>query len=194
MVAHNPIDGKKKIGSVGFPIPNVRVKVVNSEGENLPPDQVGELLVKGPNVMKGYLNHAEATREALRDGWLHTGDMARIDGDGYVFIVDREKDMILTGGFNLYPREIEETLHQHPAVSEAAVVGIPDEEKGEIPAAFVILKEGNEASEKEIIDFCRKRMAVYKAPRKVCFKAELPRNPSGKILKRRLKDQLWISH
>ena len=193
VVAHNPIGGTKKIGSVGLPISDILVKVVAPDGSNLPQGQVGELLVRGPNVMAGYLNQPEATQEALKGGWLHTGDLAKIDEDGYIFIVDRKKDMILTGGFNLYPREIEEMLHMHPGVSEAAVVGIPDEEKGELAVAFIILKKGNESSEKEIIGFCRERLAVYKAPRKICFVEELPRNPSGKILKRLLRDELWIS-
>lgn len=194
VVAHNPIGGTKKIGSVGLPLSEILVKVVAPDGKDLPQGQVGELLVKGPNVMAGYLNQLKATQEALEGGWLHTGDLAKIDEDGYIFIVDRKKDMILTGGFNLYPREIEEMLHMHPAVSEAAVVGVPDEERGELAAAFIILKKGHEASKKEIIDFCRKSMAVYKAPRKVYFVDELPRNPSGKILKRLLRDQSWISN
>jgi len=189
VVAHNPIDGTKKMGSVGLPISDILVKVVAPDGNDLPQGQVGELLVKGPNVMAGYLNQPEATQAALEGGWLHTGDLAKIDKDGYIFIVDRKKDMILTGGFNLYPREIEEMLHMHPAVSEAAVVGIPDEEKGELAVGFIILEKGHEVSEKEIIGYCRERMAVYKAPRKVSFVEELPRNPSGKILKRLLRDQ-----
>jgi long-chain acyl-CoA synthetase len=124
----------------------------------------------------------------LKGGWLHTGDLARIDEEGYIYIVDRKKDMILTGGFNLYPREIEEVVHLHPAVSEAAVIGIPDEEKGELAAAFIILKAGQIVSEQDIIDFCRSKMAVYKAPRKVFFVEGLPRNPSGKVMKRLLKE------
>jgi long-chain acyl-CoA synthetase len=189
VVAHNPLRGRKKLGSVGLPVSGVLARVVDSHDQTLPKGEVGELLVQGPNVMAGYLNQPRATEEALRGGWLHTGDLARIDEDGYIFIVDRKKDMILTGGFNVYPREIEEVLHGHPAVMEAAVIGIPDEEKGELAAAFIIAKIGQTITEKEIIDFCRSKMAVYKAPRKVYFVEDLPRNPSGKVLKRLLGDQ-----
>lgn len=188
VVAHNPMYGEKKVGSVGLPVEGVSVRVVDEEDREVSVDEVGELLVRGPNVMQGYLNQPEATSQALKDGWLHTGDMARIDQDGYIFIVDRKKDMILTGGFNIYPREIEEVIHLHPSVDEAAVIGIPDEEKGELAAAFVILKPGQTPSGQEIIEFCRSRMAVYKAPRQVFFVDELPRNPSGKVLKRFLRE------
>jgi long-chain acyl-CoA synthetase len=192
VVSHNPVQGVKKIGSVGLPIKGVSVRIVDDKDRDVAAGSVGELLVKGPNVMIGYLNKPEATEAALRDGWLHTGDLARIDEDGYIFIVDRKGDMILTGGFNIYPREIEEVLHSHPAVSEAAVAGIPDDEKGELATAFIILKQNAGASEREIIEYCRARLAVYKAPRRVLFVRELPRNPSGKILKRVLKEKLCI--
>jgi long-chain acyl-CoA synthetase len=193
VVAHNPLDGVKKIGSVGLPVSGVSVRVVDPEDNDLPAGQVGELLVKGPNVMAGYLNQPEETQATLRGGWLHTSDLARIDEDGYIFIVDRIKDIILTGGANIYPREIEEVLHTHPAVNEAAVIGVPDEEKGELATAFIIPKKGQTVSERDIISFCKDRMAVYKAPRKVFFVEELPRNPSGKVLKRLLRDQLLKS-
>ncbi|MFH1117394.1 MAG: long-chain fatty acid--CoA ligase [Pseudomonadota bacterium] len=189
VVAHNPIRGVKKIGSVGIAVPGVSIHIVDEQDNLLPPGQVGELAVQGPNVMKGYLNQPEATSEALKGGLLHTGDLARMDEDGYLFIVDRKKDMILTGGFNIYPREVEEVLYTHPAVSEAAVIGLPDEEKGELACAYVILKSGCAASEEDIVAFCRERMAAYKAPRKVRFVGELPKSPSGKILKRLLKDR-----
>ncbi len=189
VVAHNPIRGVKKIGSVGIAVPGVSVHVVDEQDNPVPPGQVGELVIQGPNVMKGYLNQPEATLETLRGGRLHTGDLARLDEDGYLFIVDRKKDMILTGGFNIYPREVEEVLYTHPAVSEAAVIGLPDEEKGELACAYVILKPGSVSSEEEIIAFCREQMAAYKAPRRVRFVEELPRSPSGKILKRLLKDR-----
>ncbi len=188
VVAHNPLSGEKKVGSVGLPVEGVSVRVVDEEELELGVDEVGELLVQGPNVMQGYLNQPEATAHALKGGWLHTGDMARIDQDGYIFIVDRKKDMILTGGFNIYPREVEEVIHLHPSVEEAAVVGMSDEEKGELAAAFIILKSGQTPSEQEIIEFCRSRMAVYKAPRRIFFIDELPRSPSGKVLKRFLRD------
>jgi len=189
VISHNPIQGVKKIGSIGIPIPGISAQVVDSEDNPLPPGQVGELVVQGPNVMKGYLNQPDASAEALKGGWLHTGDLAKIDEDGYIFIVDRKKDMILTGGFNIYPREVEEVLYAHPSVSEVAVIGLSDEEKGELATAFVILKKDHTSTEEEINAFCRERMAVYKAPRKVIFVDELPRNASGKILKRLLKEQ-----
>jgi long-chain acyl-CoA synthetase len=189
VIAHNPIRGTKKIRSVGIPLPGISVQVVDPDDKVLPAGEVGELVVQGPNVMKGYLNQPGASAEALRGGWLHTGDLAKIDEDGYVFIVDRKKDMILTGGFNIYPREVEEALYAHPSVSEAAVIGLPDEEKGELATAFIILKQDHTSTEEEIISFCRERIAVYKAPRKVIFVQELPRSPAGKILKRLLKDQ-----
>lgn len=189
VVAHNPIRGVKKIGSVGIAVPGVSVRVVDEQDNPVPPGEVGELVVQGPNVMKGYLNQPQATSEALKNGWLHTGDLATIDEDGYVFIVDRKKNMILTGGFNIYPREVEEVLYTHPAVSEAAVIGLPDEEKGELACAYLILKPGRVSSEEEIIAYCREQMAAYKAPRKVRFVEELPKSPSGKILKRLLKDR-----
>lgn len=189
VVAHNPIRGVKKIGSVGIAVPGVSVQVVDEHDNPLPPGEIGEFVVQGPNVMKGYLNQPHATSEALKNGWLHTGDLARMDEEGYVFIVDRKKDMILTGGFNIYPREVEEVLYTHPAVSEAAVIGLPDEEKGELACAYVILKPGHVSSEGEIIVYCREQMAAYKAPRKVRFVEKLPKSPSGKILKRLLNDR-----
>jgi len=189
VVSHNPIDGVKKPLSIGIPIPGVEMSIFDEDDHELPLCQVGELVIRGPNVMKGYLNHPEATEEALRNGWLHTGDMAYRDEDGYFFIVDRKKEMILTGGFNIYPREIEEVLFAHPCIAEAAVVGIPDLEKGEKAKAFVVLKEGRSASSEEIMDFCRARLAAYKAPREVEFIARLPRNAAGKVLKRVLRGE-----
>ena len=187
VVSHNPIDGVKKPLSIGVPIPGVEMTIFDEHDRELPPGQVGELVIKGPNIMKGYLNQPEATAEALRNGWLHTGDMAYRDEDNYFFIVDRKKDMILTGGFNIYPREVEEVLFTHPKVAEAAVVGMPDLEKGEKAKAFVVLKEGQTATAEEIIGFCRTRMAAYKAPREVEFMERLPRNAAGKVLKRILR-------
>jgi len=188
VVAHNPLHGLKKIGSVGLPLPGISIRIADEQDREMPAGSVGELLVRGPNVMKGYLNQPEATAEALRGGWLHTGDLACVDEDGYLFIVDRKKDMVLTGGFNIYPREIEEVLYQHPSVSEAAVVGLPDEEKGEISVAFLIPRGGPAVSEGEILRFCRERLAAYKVPKKVEFVNELPRNSAGKVLKRLLRE------
>jgi long-chain acyl-CoA synthetase len=189
VVSHNPIDGIKKPLSIGVPIPGVEMKIFGEDDLELGPGEIGELVIRGPNVMKGYLNRPEETAEALRGGWLHTGDMAYRDEDGYFFIVDRKKEMILTGGFNIYPREVEEVMFSHPKIAEVAVVGIPDLEKGEKAKAFVVLKQGETATQEEILEFCRSRMAVYKAPREAEFMNALPRNASGKVLKRILRGE-----
>jgi long-chain acyl-CoA synthetase len=187
VVSHNPIDGVKKVLSIGIAIPGVEMKIFDDDDSELLPGQIGELVIRGPNVMKGYLNRPQESAEALRGGWLHSGDMAYMDEDNYFFIVDRKKDMILTGGFNIYPREVEEVLFTHEKVAEAAVVGIADQEKGEKAKVFIVLKEGEVATAEEIMEFCRTRMAVYKAPREVEFVKSLPRNAAGKVLKRVLR-------
>jgi long-chain acyl-CoA synthetase len=189
VVSHNPIDGIKKPLSIGVPIPGVEMKIFGEDDLELGTGEIGELVIRGPNVMKGYLNRPEETAEALRGGWLHTGDMAYRDEDGYFFIVDRKKEMILTGGFNIYPREVEEVMFTHPKIAEVAVVGIPDLEKGEKAKAFVVLKQGETATQEEVLEFCRSRMAVYKAPREAEFMNALPRNASGKVLKRILRGE-----
>jgi len=149
---------------------------------------VGEIVIRGHNVMKGYWNRADATGEVMSDdGWFATGDMATVDADGYFFIVDRKKEMIIRGGYNVYPREIEEVLYEHPAVSEAAVVGVPDESLGEEVGAAVVLREGADASADDIRAFVKERVAAYKYPRKIWFPDELPKGPTGKILKREIK-------
>jgi len=180
----------RKHGSVGPPLPGVRVRIVDENGREVPVNTVGEITVKGDNIMKGYLNQPEATAESIRNGWFHTGDLGMVDEDGYVYIVDRKKDLIIVGGFNVYPREVEEVLYKHPAVAEAAVVGIPDQMRGEIPKAFLVLKPGHKATSREIINFCRENLANYKCPREVEFKDELPKGANGKILKRVLKEGL----
>lgn len=153
--------------------------------------EVGELVVKGPNIMKGYWNRPEETQKALKDGWLFTGDMARMDQDGYFYIVDRKKDMIIAGGYNIYPREVEEVLYQHEAVQEAAVVGVPDPYRGETVAAFLVLKEGykGKVTEKDIEAFCRQNLAAYKVPRIIQFRDSLPKTSVGKILRRELREE-----
>jgi len=152
--------------------------------------EVGEMVVKTPGVCKGYWEMPEATKEALNDGWYKTGDMAQYDADGYYYIMDRKKDMIICGGYNIYPREVEEVLMAHPKVLEAIVVSAQDPQKGEIPRAYLKLKAGVEADEAEIIKFCKERMAAYKAPREVKFiQDDFPRNPTGKILKRVIRDE-----
>jgi len=187
----NPIFGESKVGSIGVPFPGTDAAVMDIETGTrvMPIGEVGELVIKGPQVMKGYWNMPEQTARTLRDGWLYTGDMARMDQDGYFCIVDRKKDMILAGGFNIYPREVEEVIFTHPKVQEAVVAGVPDAYRGETVKAYVVLKEGESASEKEIIEFCRERMAAFKAPKMVEFRKELPKSAVGKLLRRILVDE-----
>ncbi len=183
----NPMLGRRKPGSVGLPLPDTEVRIVDLEtGEDVGIGQEGELLLKGPQVMKGYWNKPEETAAILKDGWLYTGDIARMDEEGYLFIVDRKKDMIIAGGFNIYPREIDEILYQHPAVLEACTVGVPDEYRGETVKSFVVLKQGAAATEQEILDFCKERLANYKRPRTVEFIEAIPKSAAGKMLRREL--------
>jgi long-chain acyl-CoA synthetase len=187
IASFNHPDRERKPGSVGTPVDGVEMKVVDEDDNDVPQGKVGEIVIRGHNVMKGYWRKPEATAEAMRDGWFHTGDMAKIDEDGYFFIVDRKKDMIIRGGYNVYPREIEEVLYEHPAVREAAVVGVPDERMGEEVGAAVALKEGADASAEEIRDYVKGQVAAYKYPRRVWFVDELPKGPTGKILKREIE-------
>ena len=187
----NPIYGKRKIGTVGIPFPDVDAKIVDLETgtRDMPVGQAGELLVRGPNLMDGYWNRPDETELQLRNGWLHTGDIATMDEDGYFSIVDRKKEMIIVSGFNVYPREVEEVLYTHPAVLEAAAIGIPDPERGEVVKAFVALKPGQTATAEELIEHCRKSLARYKVPRAVEFRGELPKTLIGKVLRRQLADE-----
>jgi long-chain acyl-CoA synthetase len=190
VVSVNPRYGVRKPGSIGVPIPGVQVKIVGSDLKDLPVGEVGELAVKGPNVMKGYYNLPEATKEALtEDGWLLTGDIAKIDEDGYIFIVDRKKDMLIVRGINVYPREIEDVLYTHPKIAECAVIGVPDESKGEVPKAFIVLREGETLTEREVRDFCKEHLAAYKLPKEIVFRPALPKNATQKIMKRELRGQ-----
>ncbi len=186
-----PFLGEGREGSIGVPIPSTDARIVDPEtGEKeMEVGESGELLIKGPQVMKGYWGMPEETANTLRDGWLHTGDVARMDEDGYFYIVDRKKDMILASGYNVYPREIEEVLFEHPQVSEAVAVGVPDEYRGESVKAFVVKKPGGEVTEEEILAFCRERLAPYKAPKNVEFREELPKSTVGKLLRRVLADE-----
>jgi long-chain acyl-CoA synthetase len=175
-------------GSIGTPIRDVEMKVADpATGKELPDGELGELLIKGPNVMKGYFRNPGATAEALRDGWLHSGDIGYRDSDGYFFIVDRVKDMINVAGFKVFPREVEEVLFQHPAVKEVAVIGTPDPVRGEAVKAFVVLKEGAAADADALRALCRGKIASYKVPEAVEFIPALPKNPTGKILKKELR-------
>lgn len=185
----NPIDRPRKAGSIGTSIWNVENKVVDLFGEEVETGEVGELIVRGPNVMKGYYKMPEETEVALKDGWLYTGDMARVDEDGYVYIVDRKKDMILVGGYNVYPREVEEVLYTHPNVIEVAVIGEPHPESGESVTCFVVVDDA-EISEKDLIDFSKGHLVNYKIPTRIEFLEELPKNTTGKILRRSLKSSV----
>ncbi len=184
----NPREREKKPGSIGRPIWGVEFRLVADDGRVIAESNVaGEIHIKGHNVMKGYYKRPEATAEALRDGWFRTGDVATRDDDGYYVIVDRKKDMILRGGYNVYPREIEEVLYRHPAIGEAAVIGVPNPELGEEVVAVVALKVGGVATAEELVAFCSERLAAYKYPREVRFVEALPKGPTGKILKRELR-------
>jgi long-chain acyl-CoA synthetase len=183
VVSMQPVEGKYKIGSVGVPLPDIEVKVVDEEGGELERGEVGELIVKGPNVMKGYYNKPEETAKVLRDGWLYTGDMVYMDEDDYIFIVGRKKDLIIRGGFNIYPREIEEVLTSHPLISEAAVVGVPNKYLGEEVKAYVKLKPGSRLTEEQILEYCEERLPYYKTPKFVVFVRSFKKDPSGQILK-----------
>ena len=185
----NPFLGERKVGSIGLPIPDTQCRIVDlSDGEtDLPVGDAGELLVKGPQVMKGYLNKPEATAETLTDGWLHTGDIAKMDEEGYFYIVDRKKDMIISGGYNVYPRDIEEVFFEHPKVMEAAALGVPHPKRGEQVKVFVVLKEGETATEQEFIDYCKGKLAAYKLPTMIEFRDELPKTNVGKVLKKDLR-------
>jgi long-chain acyl-CoA synthetase len=192
-VTHNnpPFLGEGREGSIGVPIPSTDAKIVDVEtGETeMPVGESGELIVKGPQVMKGYLNMPEETARTLRDGWLYTGDIARMDEEGYFFIVDRKKDMIVASGYNVYPREVEEVLFEHPDVAEAVAIGVPDEYRGETVKAFVVKRSGAATTEEEVLAFCKERLASYKAPKAVEFRDDLPKSAVGKLLRRVLVDE-----
>ncbi|MBV9819126.1 MAG: long-chain fatty acid--CoA ligase [Solirubrobacterales bacterium] len=187
VASFNHPDRERKPGSIGTPITGVEMAVVGEDNAPVAPGDVGEIVIRGANVMKGYWNRSEATAETILDGWLHTGDMGRVDEDGYFYIVDRKKEMIIRGGYNVYPREVEEVLYEHPAVREAAVLGVPDDEYGEEVAAAVALKDGATASAQELRDHVKAQLAGYKYPRRVWLVDELPKGPTGKILKREIE-------
>ncbi|MES5823402.1 long-chain fatty acid--CoA ligase [Streptomyces sp. RG80] len=186
VVTFNHVDRPRKAGSIGTPIQDVEVRLLDDKGQDVGDGEIGELAVRGPNVMKGYWNRPEETAIAIPDGWLRTGDLGRRDEDGYLYIVDRKKDMIIRGGYNVYPREIEEVLHEHPAVGLAAVVGVPHQELGEEIAAAVVLRPGAQATPEELQQHVKERVAAYKYPRAVWLMDSLPTGPSGKILKREI--------
>ncbi|MCJ8012362.1 AMP-binding protein [Paenibacillus sp. KQZ6P-2] len=186
----NNIWEKRKTGSIGIPFPDTLARVVHPEtGEEMPLGEVGELIVKGPQVMKGYWNLPEETERTLRDGWLYTGDLARMDDEGFFYILDRRKDLIIAGGYNIYPREVEEVLFEHPDVEEAVVAGINDPYRGENVKAYIVLRKGSTVTEKELKSWCKERLAVYKVPKIYEFRDSLPKTLVGKVLRRKLIDE-----
>ena len=187
----NPLDGKKKPGSIGVPVPGTDAAIVDMEVGSIPlaPGKMGELIVRGPQVMKGYYNKPDETAGAIRNGWLYTGDIAYMDEEGYFYIVDRKKDMIISSGYNIYPREVDEVLYEHPKIQEAVAVGLPHKTRGEIVKIYIVLKEGQSMDRTEIIAYCREKLAGYKVPRQVEFRKELPKTMVGKVLRRALREE-----
>jgi len=188
----NPPDKRRRAGSCGVAIGN-EMRVVDEEDNEVPDGELGEIVMRGENILKGYYRNEEATAIAFRNGWFHTGDVGYRDRDGFFYIVDRKSDMIIRGGENIYPREIDEVLYQHPAVAAAATIGVPDPLYGEDVAAFVVLKEGKGASEDELINYCREHLADYKGPKTIRIVESIPKGPTGKLLKRELAKQFQIS-
>jgi long-chain acyl-CoA synthetase len=189
VVAAHRLSGVRKLGSVGQPIPGVTVSIRDDDDRALPVDEVGEVCVQGPNVMVGYYRNPEETAKTIRGGWLRTGDMGRLDADNYLYIVERKKDLIIRGGFNIYPRDVEEALYAFPGVAEAAVIGLPDPRMGEEVVAFVVLKPGQAVTADEVAGFCQTRLAKYKCPKEIRFVDALPKSPVGKILRKELRGQ-----
>ncbi len=183
----NHPDKERKPGSIGTPIEGVEMKIVDENDADVPQGEVGEIVIRGHNIMKGYWERPDATEEAMRGGWFHSGDMGRIDEEGYFYVVDRKKDMIIRGGYNVYPREVEELLYEHPSIREAAVLGVPHDEWGEEVGAAVVLEPGEECAPEEISAWVRERIAAYKYPRVVWFMDDLPKGPTGKIVKREIE-------
>lgn len=193
-ILEGPEEKVKRLGSAGKPCLNVEVRIVNEEGRGLAAGEVGEVIVRGYHIMKGYWKLPEATAEVLRDGWIHTGDLGYFDSRGYIFLVDRKRDVIISGAFNIYPKEIEDVIVTHPKVKEAAVIGIPDDKWGEAVKAVVVPKEGTRIEGQEIIDYCRDHMASFKKPKSVDIVKELPRNPYGKVEKTKLRAPFWMGY
>jgi long-chain acyl-CoA synthetase len=193
-VVNGPPEVSRRLASCGRAIPGVEARVVRDDGREAKPGDAGEIVMRGPNIMVGYWRQPEATAEALRDGWMHSGDVATVDDEGYIFIVDRKKDMIITGGENVYSTEVENALYRHPAVLEAAVIGIPDAHWGERVHAVVVLKEGEALEPSTLSDFCRQHIAGYKIPRSVELVEALPKTGSGKIQKSVIRERYWQAH
>jgi len=192
----NPWGGKGKPGSIGLPLPGTAFRIVDLEEgtKDMPVGQPGEVIIKGPQVMKGYFNMPDETAKTLRDGWLYTGDIGTMDEEGYFYIVDRKKDMIIAGGFNIYPRDIDEVLFEHPKILEACAIGVPDSYRGETVKAFVVLKQGEEMTADEVKQYCAEKLAKYKVPTKVEFIDSLPKSGVGKILRKELRAKIGRAH
>jgi long-chain acyl-CoA synthetase len=183
----NPLDGLRKVGSIGLPMKGTQMRIIDDDGNELPPGKDGEIVIRGPMLMKGYWNKPEETAEILRNGWLHTGDIGYVDKDGYYWITDRKKDLIIKAGENISPRIIEEVLFKHPKVSEAAVIGIKDEVYGENIKAFMVLRPEQTATSEEIIEYCQTKLTNFLVPKEVAFMKALPKNLVGKVLKKELR-------
>jgi long-chain acyl-CoA synthetase len=190
LASANPWGGKTKVGSVGVPVPDTDCKIVDVDTgtREMPAGESGEILLKGPQLTQGYYKKPEETANAIRDGWFYTGDIGYMDEDGYIFIVDRKKDMIIAGGYNIYPRDIDEVLYEHPRIQEACAVGVPDAYRGETVKAFIVIKPGETLTEEEVIAHCRQKLAAYKVPKRVEFVDELPKSTVGKVLRRKLRE------
>jgi acyl-CoA synthetase (AMP-forming)/AMP-acid ligase II len=193
-ILEGEIDKKARLTSAGRPYTLVEVRVVDEHGKDTAVGETGEVIVRGDHVMKEYWQLPQETEETLKDGWLHTRDMARVDRDGYIYLVDRKSEMIISGGLNIYPNEVEQVLYEHPAVLEAAVFGVPDKDWGEAVKAVVALKPGMKATEQELIDFCKSRLASYKKPKTIDFIPSLPKSPEGKVLRRAMREPYWKGH
>jgi acyl-CoA synthetase (AMP-forming)/AMP-acid ligase II len=180
-----------RLGSCGRPFFETEVKVVNEEGKEVVPGEMGEITARGADIMQGYYRDPELTRQTIRDGWIHSGDMAKVDEEGFIYIVDRKTEMIISGGFNVYPSEVEQVIYKHPAVLEVCVLGVPDEKWGEAIKAAVVLKQGATLTEEELVNHCAQFLGGFKKPRSVDFVTELPKNPNGKIARRLVKDKYW---
>ncbi|HEV8172553.1 MAG TPA: AMP-binding protein, partial [Actinoplanes sp.] len=187
VASFNHPDRVRKAGSIGTPIRGVEMRLIDEWGKDVPVGDVGEIAIRGHNVMKGYWRRDDATAEAIPDGWFRSGDLARVDDDGYFFIVDRRKDLIIRGGYNVYPREIEEVLYEHPSVVEAAVIGVPDAALGEEVGAAVVVKPGETVTPQQIQEYVKGQVAAYKYPRRVWLLPALPKGPTGKVLKREIR-------
>ena len=188
----NPIDGSGRLGTIGIPVPSTDMRIIDENGNILPPNEIGEIQIKGPQVMKGYYNKPEETSRVIKDGWLSTGDIGKMHEDGFFQIVDRKKDMILVSGFNVFPNEVEDVIAAHPKVLEVAAIGVPDEKSGEVVKAFVVKKE-NSLTADEVKAYCKENLTGYKVPKKIEFRDELPKTNVGKILRRALKEEEGVA-